>query len=236
MSKTARAASNLAMLEFVARKLGKLKDQFIFVGGCTTALFMTDPAAPDIRSTIDVDCIVDVASLVQYHKIERALQKLGFKKSLVEEVICRWYFDDAILDVMPTDEKILGFSNYWYKAALYSAISYQLTEDLTIRSVTPPYFLATKMEAFHGRGHGDFFASHDFEDMMTVIDGRPEIIEEIRDSDELLKKYLAEKFGYILENPQFQAALPGHLNYGSLAAERAEIVLNRIENLTRVGA
>jgi hypothetical protein len=155
MSKTARAASNLAMLEFVARKLGKLKDQFIFLGGCTTALFITDPAAPDIRSTIDVDCIVDVASLVQYHKIERTLQKLGFKKSLVEEVICRWYYDDAILDVMPTDEKILGFSNYWY---------------------------------------------------------------------------------HIIANSQFHVALPGHLNYGSLTTERAEIVLSRIENLINSGS
>ena len=68
---------------------------------------------------------------------------------------------------MPTDEKILGFSNRWYKAAIHSAITYQLTEDLTIRSVTAPYFLATKMEAFLGRGHGDFLGSHDFEDMMT---------------------------------------------------------------------
>ncbi len=224
------------MLEFVARKLGKLKDQFIFLGGCTTALFITDPAAPDIRSTIDVDCIVDVASLVQYHKIERSLQKLGFKKSLVEEVICRWYYDDAILDVMPTDEKILGFSNYWYKAALHSAMSYQLAEDLTIHSVTAPYFLATKMEAFYGRSNGDFLVSHDFEDMMTVIYGRPEIIEEVRDSDKLLKKYLAEKFGHIIENPQFHVALPGHLNYGSLTIERAEIVLSRIENLINSGA
>lgn len=235
MNKTVRAASNLAMLEFVARKLGKIKDQFIFLGGCTTALFITDTAAPDIRPTIDVDCIVDVVSLVEYHKIESALQKLGFKKSLVETVICRWHYDDVILDVMPTDEKILGFSNCWYKAALLNAIPYQLVENLTIRSLTAPYFLSTKMEAFHGRGHGDFLASHDFEDIITVIDGRPEIIEEIKESEKFLKKYLAEKFGHIIENPQFHAALPGHLNYGSLANERAQIVLDRIKKLILAG-
>jgi hypothetical protein len=111
MKKIPHATANLAMLEFIARKLGKLKDEFVFLGGCTIALLITDTAAPDVRYTIDVDCIVDVLSLTQYHKLERELQRQGFKRSLLEEVICRWHCEDVILDVVPTDEKILGFSN-----------------------------------------------------------------------------------------------------------------------------
>ncbi len=30
--------------------------------------------------------------------------------------MCRWHFDDVILDVMPTDEEILTFGNRWYKS------------------------------------------------------------------------------------------------------------------------
>lgn len=38
-----RATSNLRMLEFVARKLGELNDEVVYLGGCTTALFINDP-------------------------------------------------------------------------------------------------------------------------------------------------------------------------------------------------
>ena len=81
--------ANLQMLEFVAAKLGELRSELVFLGGCTTGLFITDPEFPDVRYTLDVDCIVDVISLNQYHKLEKRLYKQGFKKSLSEDVICR---------------------------------------------------------------------------------------------------------------------------------------------------
>jgi hypothetical protein len=148
VTKISRA--NLAMLEFAAVKLAHLRQHFVFLGGCTTALFITDPGAPDIRATLDVDCIVDVVSLQTYYQLERELEKLGFKKSIEDGIICRWHIDDLVLDVMPTDHKILGFSNIWYVEALQHQVSHQLTDSLIIQSVTAPYFLATKLEAFKG--------------------------------------------------------------------------------------
>ena len=59
--------ANLRMLEFVATKLGEIRNDVVFLGGCTTGLFITDPVFPDVRHTLDVDCIVDVISLNQYH-------------------------------------------------------------------------------------------------------------------------------------------------------------------------
>lgn len=41
-----------------------------------------------------------------------------------------------------------------------------------------PYFCATKLEAFGGRGKNDYLASHDLEDLITVVDGRPELLED----------------------------------------------------------
>lgn len=63
-----RATSNLAMLEIVARKLEELNDEVVYLGGCTTALFINDPLSLDVRPTKDVDCIVDIISLREYHK------------------------------------------------------------------------------------------------------------------------------------------------------------------------
>src|ERR1700730_2101939 len=112
-----RATANLRMLEFVARKLGPLNEEVVYLGGCSTALFMTDSLLLDVRPTKDVDCIVDIVSRSEYYKFAKKLEKQGFKQSINEPVMCRWRFDDVILDVMPTDEEILTFGNRWYKEA-----------------------------------------------------------------------------------------------------------------------
>jgi predicted nucleotidyltransferase len=197
-----RSIAQLAMLEYASRKLGDLNNDFIFLGGCAAALFITDPASPDVRSTMDVDCIVDVLSLNDYYKLEKRLKMQGFRKS--EDLICRWHYDDLILDVMPTEEKILGFSNRWYKEAITNFTTHKLTEDIAIRSVTAPYFLGTKLEAFKARGRNDFMNSHDFEDIIAVIDGRIELIEEVKSTSPTLRAYLSEIFSKMLLNDDFQ--------------------------------
>jgi hypothetical protein len=97
-------------------------------------------------------------------------------------VICRWRHRDhagLVLDVMPTNEAILGFSNRWYSVALAAVEERELPSRATIPAVPPVHLLATKIEAFHGRGHGDFLASHDFEDIVLLINGRPELLADI---------------------------------------------------------
>ena len=79
------------------------------MGGCATALFINDSSALDVRATLDVDCIIDVISLVEYQKFENQLRVKGFNKSMEDDVICRFRNKEIILDVMPTDQKILGF-------------------------------------------------------------------------------------------------------------------------------
>ncbi len=51
------------MLETVAGALGSdLRKRLVFVGGCTTVLFITDDITlEDVRATDDVDLIVDLA-------------------------------------------------------------------------------------------------------------------------------------------------------------------------------
>ncbi len=226
-----RAVAQLALLEFAARKLGDISEEFVFLGGCSTALLITDPASPDVRSTIDVDCIVDALSLSAYYQLEQRLQERGFRKSFNDNVLCRWHYEDLILDVMPTDEKILGFSNRWYKAAIKNAETHQLADDIIIRSVTAPYFLGTKLEAFQSRGNNDFMMSHDFEDIIAIIDGRVELIDEVKQTEPDLRLYLAGIFSKMLLRDDFQTALPGYLNYGSVTHDRTQLLLKRIQSM-----
>ena len=132
---------------------------------------------------------------------------------------------------MPTDEKVLGFGNQWYQAAMEHATIQKISSNLKVRVVTAPYFLATKLEAFKTRGKNDFLGSHDFEDIITVIDGRAEIVNELSTIDVELKSYLKKTLSDMLQNDQFSIALPGHLDYGPVATNRSEIVLERIKSM-----
>ncbi len=226
-----RLRVNLAMLKLAARTLGDIKDDVVFLGGCTTALFITDLGAPDVRPTLDVDCIVNLVSLGDYYRLEERLVKQGLKKSINDDVICRWHYGDLVLDIMPTNEKILGFGNSWYKDAIKHSVIHHLNEDLSIKVVSAPYFLATKFEAFRARGKNDYLSSHDFEDIMMVIDGRAELFDEINNADYELQQYLTKIFIKMLDSQQFHLAIPGHFNYGALTDDRIQIVLDRIEKI-----
>lgn len=219
------------MLEFVARKLGPLNEEVIYLGGCTTTLFITDPLSLDVRPTRDVDCIVDIVSLPKYYQFGKKLSDQGFKQSIDESVICRWHYDEVILDVMPIDESVLKFGNRWYKEAIEHVITHQLKNDLIIKSVTAPYLLATKIEAFKTRGNNDFLGSHDFEDIITVVAGRTEIADEICLATENLKIHLKQFFAEIINDDNFRTALPGHLNDGPVTIQRIQTVQDRIKQI-----
>ncbi len=107
-----KSSLTLEMVKPVARGLGDLKDRVVFLGGAATSLLITDPALPHIRTTFDVDVIVEVASRMEYYRLEDALRERGFTQSVdSESPVCRWSFQDVVVDVMPTDEEILGFAN-----------------------------------------------------------------------------------------------------------------------------
>lgn len=223
---------NLDMLEIMARKLGPLTERLVFVGGSTTGLFITDPLLPQIRVTRDVDVITEASSRLDYHQMEDELRRLGFTPDLRPEApICRWCIGDMILDLMPTDESILGFANRWYPDALTNAIHCTLPSGQIIRTLTPPHFLATKFEAFHGRGGGDYWASHDMEDIVCIIDGRAEIITEVAASPDDLRSYLQTEFTALRDDPMFAEAVSGFLPGDAVSQTRGPRILQRIAAL-----
>jgi hypothetical protein len=56
-----RKKPNTEMIEKVAELLEPLIRDIVFIGGCTTGLLITDPAAPLFRVTLDVDVLTEVA-------------------------------------------------------------------------------------------------------------------------------------------------------------------------------
>jgi hypothetical protein len=215
--------------------LRPLLPELVFVGGCVTGLQITDEAAGEPRGTIDVDAIAEITSYAQYAAFGDRLRSLGFIEDTREGApVCRWIQGGMILDVMPLDQKILGFSNRWYKAAMGASVTKKLRDDLEIRMVTAPYFVATKLEAFKGRGRGDFLASHDLEDVISVVDGRETLGAEARAAGAELSEYVRREIAKLVANPGFIDALPGFLLPDSASQLRIGIVLARLQNLASI--
>lgn len=226
---------NLARLADAAKKLEPLLDRIAFVGGCVTGLLLTDPAAAPVRPTLDVDAIVAIASYAEFTELETWLRELGFRQPLAESApICRWQHEALILDLIPTDPSILGFGNTWYRPALENAQRATFGE-YRVRLITAPYFVATKLEAFHGRGKNDFRMSHDLEDIITVVDGRVELADEIHAALPDLQEYLSREFGALLSNRDFIEALPGHLLPDVASQQRLNMVIKRMQQFVTEG-
>jgi hypothetical protein len=155
------------------------------------------------------------------------LRTHGFREDQEDGVICRWRHNanDLILDAMPSKASILGFENRWQGAGVPHAINRKLPSGGTIRALSPPYLLATKLEAFNGRGRGDFLASRDFADVIALVDGRRELTAEVAASGQDVRDYLAHEAEALLHAPRFPDGLFGALGGDAISQERGQAVV-----------
>jgi len=231
-----KLTENEKMILEVARKLPlELLKQVIFLGGAVVGLLVTDKGMGEPRPTHDVDLVVGTNTKTDFQKFESKLRKAGFSPSMEEGApICRWQIGNGSVDIMPSNEDVLGFSNRWYKAALKHANPVPL-EEVEVKIITAPYFLATKIEAFLGRGKNDFLGSSDMEDIVTLFDGRRELVDEIRAENLELQKYLEQTFRTWLQDQVFLSCLTGHSTAGPANRERVEEVKRRIRLVANIG-
>ena len=220
---------NTLLLDEMVGLLGEVAVDLVFVGGCATGLLVTSSRAQGVRVTTDVDAVSEATTITQYHALEKRLRAKGFRHD--PDVICRWRVAGLQLDVMPSGPNVLGFHNRWYPIVAETASPYLLPSGRSIRLITSPLFLATKLEAFQDRGAGDYLASHDLEDIVTVVDGRAELLEEVGGANEVVRVYLRERLSALLVIDAFVDALPGHLSGDAASQARVPIILERLRRL-----
>lgn len=219
----------------VASRLASLGvDDLVFVGGAVIDLILTDPAAPEARPTLDVDAVTPAASRNAYHELEEKLRAAGHTQP-PDGPICRWIIEGIVVDLMPSFEGILGFSNRWYPDLISNAMTVTLPGGDAIRVAAAPYLIASKIEAFYGRGDEDYRFSHDMTDIIVVIDGRAEVAAEAATAPSDVREYLATAFGTFLADPSFLDALPGHLPADAASQARVPIILERMARISSLG-
>lgn len=209
-------STNIIMLQTVANGLGELKDEMVFVGGAVAELYADNPAASEIRPTLDVDCVIEISSRLQFNKMEENLRAKGFKNDTSAGApICRWIYKDIKVDVMPTDSDVLGFSNRWYEEGIEIKIQKTLPDGTEVFVFPPEYYLAAKFEAHNSRGGNDLRQSHDFEDIIYILDNCSDIVNNISTSNPSVKEYLKSECQKLLENPNITEGIETALPYGS---------------------
>jgi predicted nucleotidyltransferase len=222
-------------LHRAATLLEPILDRMVFTGGAIRGLLVTDPAVDAPRPTDDIDTIVEVSSLAQYHVFELELRKLGFKNDIREDApICRYVHGTLTLDVMPTGAA-LGFSNPWYPHAHHTAVEHVISPftvpPVTIRVISATCFIATKLVSYLDRGHGDPY-HRDVEDIIVVVDGRPSLFDELKQEAVELRRYVGSETAKLLANG-LEQHIPLHLSPDAASQARFSIVLGRLRRISR---
>lgn len=203
---------NISRIRVVARALEPLRQKIVFVGGATIALYTNPSTAMEVRPTDDVDVVVELATYGGYAKLEERLREIGFVNDQESKVVCRYKIKGIIVDIMPTDPSVIGFSNRWYPEGFEKATLYPLTERERVYIFPLEYLLATKLEAFLTRGRTDFLFSRDFEDVVYLLENAKDVEERLINTAGALKEYLKTTFQSLSVHPDFEEGLLAHLS------------------------
>lgn len=219
---------NLALVSQVALGLQELRDKMVFIGGAVISLYTDDPAADEIRPTSDIDMTINLANYAEWAKMQERLAELEFYPDPQGQSICSYKFQNIAIDIMPADDSSIGVSNKWYKPGFKYLRQIELPDGTSINILPSPYFLATKLEAFKDRGQNDFYGSHDFEDIIYLLDNRTTIVQEIQAAEEDVKEYIKKELTAIKSHPQSEEILAMHI-HPLIREERFKMLMGKIE-------
>lgn len=217
--------TSVERIQNIAEGLKDLNEHVVFVGGAVCGLYATDSAAQDARPTNDVDCVVEVMSYHEHAVFEEKLRQHHFTNDIRPSApICRWVYKDVVVDIMPDDEDILGFSNRWYRPGFKNKEPYQLPSGKTIYILPVTYYIATKLDAVLSRGGSDLRVSHDFEDIIYVLNYCPEFKERCLEEEPILRDFLKKQFASLLSRANIREEIECVLPYGE--ENRVDIIMS----------
>ena len=223
---------NIHAIALIAKALAELKDKIVFVGGAVISLYANTESDEEVRETFDIDITsIEVVNYNKYCQLLNRLYELGFYPDSESKVICRLRYKGIQVDVMTPEEIGIGPTNKWYKGGFKDLIKKDV-EGEEIQILSSPYYLATKFEAFNNRGK-DYRSSHDFEDIIYVLDNRKVVVDEIKSSDRTIQQFLINEFQKIDSNIYAEEILTMHLSPNTVE-ERFPIIKEKIKQIVNL--
>lgn len=193
------------------------------------SLYIDDQAAEDIRPTKDIDLAFQITTAGELEQLRAELNRRGFKEAADSQVICRFRYDDLLVDVMSTQAIGWAPGNRWFLEGFDHAITMKL-DEVKIKVLPMPFFMAAKFDAFWDRGVKDVYASTDLEDLVYLLSHTSDVVEQISTAAQKVKRYLGECAQRMVENSSIMSAVPGHLSYDN-ADEQLEMILEKLNQI-----
>jgi len=216
---------NLVRISAVAQILQSLQQTYVFVGGATVSLYASEPViAENIRPTDDVDVVIELATYAGYAQIDERLRDIGFVNDIESGVLCRYRIQGIVVDIMPTDSSVIGFSNRWYPDAFRQAVARKLNDGTEILIFSLPYFIASKWEAFLARGAGDYRMSKDFEDLVYIFQNCDDLKTQMDQAPIEVKKFLRDELNTCIDTDDFEEGVICHMEGGYYGVDATEII------------
>jgi hypothetical protein len=211
-------------------ELGELASVMVFVGGIVVD-FYTD-YKQELRSTLDIDVVIEAAGYSEYHEFESKLLLTGWSlRSLKNDPPCRFTKNGIVLDVMPETTNQLLLSNEWYMNGFRKKEKLQLSQGQTINLFPFEYYLASKMTAFKSRGQSNFLESKDMIDIFNIL-ARSDLKSKVENASSDAKNYIAKEFKSYQNDFDFDFALNGH--FKSTEIYRAESIRSVIDSFVEL--
>jgi hypothetical protein len=220
---------NLEVVKKVASGLKELRFEIAFVGGAVLSLYADDIASEEARPTDDIDLTIKLATYADWTRTTTRLAELGFEPDMEEKVICRYTFKGFSVDIMSSKDIGLGPTNKWYEAGMENLQTADLDQDIRINILPVEYFLATKFEAFKSRGGCNYYTSHDFEDIIYIIDNHKEIASSIMKVEGPVKEFLRSEIKLIFESNERDQIISAHLS--GYAKNRLPLIVEKMKHI-----
>jgi len=223
----------LEIIEAVAADLASLGVEGVFTGASTLPLLVTDPVVRGVlRHTRDVDVIVLVSGLVHYQGIQSGLRRLGYQDRLEEEgPLCRLWREGVPVDVMPCPDPGVGTDNRWFRPGCQQPDRVGLPGGGRIAVLDPVYFAAAKIDAFRSRGRVggklDWYGSPDLEDLLALVDGTPELAEQVSTAPADVAQHISGWATELLSQPDARDIVDGN----AATPGRTTLLTERLESL-----
>jgi hypothetical protein len=203
----------------------------VFTGGGIVGLLLTDPAAPPPSRTKDIDLVLEIANYGEFVGMEEVLRKTGFTQGSQDRaVIVAWKWKGVRVDFLPHLPMELMQSNRWFPYLVEESERVEVTSGKFAWRASAPCFIATKFEAFNSRGKGDYMASKDTEDIVAVIDGRIELLDEMDFCSHDIRGFISQSCRQLLADRRFMDCLPQLVP----DAMRETVVEDRVRKLASV--
>lgn len=222
---------SLAHIAQIARALGDLSADVVFIGGAIAPLLQTHPAILNVRPTKDVDAVVASTSYGSFQAVRDKLVARGFKIDQSNPSHAhRFISPDRIpFDLVPAGDHLGATGSECDRLAIETSVNAEIEPGLWIRHASAPAFLALKWAAFKDRGMTDPFQSHDLEDILALVISRQGIVNECSEAPETIRNQIRVGFQWLAKDPGYDDLVAGHLanaqSFQEMAAQLREIII-----------